>query len=103
DRYWREHNANVHRGVHTLSEEATAMYEDARATIARHRGVQKREIVFTRNVTGSLNLVAHAWGRANVAAGDRILLTEMEHQSNIVPWYLLAQEGGAERHLLAHA
>jgi cysteine desulfurase / selenocysteine lyase len=96
DRYWREHNANVHRGVHTLSEEATAMYEDARATIARHLGARPREVVFTRNVTGSLNLVAHAWGRANVAAGDRILLTEMEHHSNIVPWYLLAQEVGAE-------
>jgi cysteine desulfurase / selenocysteine lyase len=96
DRYWREHNANVHRGVHTLSEEATAMYEDARGTIAGHLGVKPREVVFTRNVTGSLNLVAHAWGRANVAAGDRILLTEMEHHSNIVPWYLLAQEVGAE-------
>jgi cysteine desulfurase/selenocysteine lyase len=96
DRYWREHNANVHRGVHTLSEEATAMYENARATIARHLGVKPQEVVFTRNVTGSLNLVAHAWGRAHIAAGDRILLTEMEHHSNIVPWYLLAQEVGAE-------
>jgi cysteine desulfurase / selenocysteine lyase len=96
DRYWREQNANVHRGVHTLSEEATALYEGARKTIARHLGVEPREIVFTRNVTGSLNLVAHAWGRANVAAGDRILLTEMEHHSNIVPWYLLAREVGAE-------
>ena len=96
DRYWREHNANVHRGVHTLSEEATALYEGARATIARHLGVEPREVIFTRNVTGSLNLVAHAWGRANVGEGDRILLTEMEHHSNIVPWYLLAREVGAK-------
>ena len=96
DRYWREHNANVHRGVHTLSEEATALYEGARDTIARHLGVEPREVIFTRNVTGSLNLVAHAWGRANVGEGDRILLTEMEHHSNIVPWYLLAREVGAK-------
>src|SRR6476646_582059 len=96
DRFWREHNANVHRGVHTLSEEATGLYEDARATIARHLGVKPGEVIFTRNVTGSLNLVAHAWGRANVGPGDRIVLTEMEHHSNVVPWYLLAQEVGAE-------
>ena len=96
DRYWREHNANVHRGVHTLSEEATALYEGARGTIASHLGVEPREVIFTRNVTGSLNLVAHAWGRANVGEGDRILLTEMEHHSNIVPWYLLAREVGAK-------
>ncbi len=96
DRYWREQNANVHRGVHALSEEATALYEQARTTIARHLGVESREVVFTRNVTGSLNLVARAWGRANVGPGDRIVLTEMEHHSNIVPWYLLAQEVGAE-------
>jgi cysteine desulfurase / selenocysteine lyase len=96
DRYWTEHNANVHRGVHTLSEEATSLYEGSRATVARHLGVDPREVVFTRNVTGALNLVAHAWGRVNVGEGDRILLTEMEHHSNIVPWYLLAQEVGAE-------
>jgi len=60
ERYWREQNANVHRGVHTLSEEATALYEQARETIARHLGVGPREVIFTRNVTGSLNLVAHA-------------------------------------------
>jgi cysteine desulfurase/selenocysteine lyase len=96
DRFWREHNANVHRGVHTLSEEATALYEGARSTVAGHLGVGPREVVFTRNVTGSLNLVAHAWGRANVSAGDRIVLTEMEHHSNIVPWYLLAEEVGAQ-------
>jgi len=96
ERYWREQNANVHRGVHTLSEEATALYEQARETIARHLGVGPREVIFTRNVTGSLNLVAHAWGRNNVGEGDRILLTEMEHHSNIVPWYLLGREVGAK-------
>ena len=96
DRYWREHNANVHRGVHTLSEEATALYEGARGTIARHLARRPREVIFTRNVTGSSNLVAHAWGRANVGDGDRILVTEMEHHSNIVPWYLLAKEVGAK-------
>src|SRR3954447_3780609 len=96
DRYWREQNANVHRGVHTLSEEATALYEGARTTIARHLNVRPGEVIFTRNVTGALNLVAHAWGRANITEGDRILLTEMEHHSNIVPWYLLAREVGAK-------
>jgi cysteine desulfurase / selenocysteine lyase len=95
DRYWKDENANVHRGVHTLSEEATALYEGARTTIADHLGAPPRDVIFTRNVTGSLNLVAHAWGRANVGEGDRILLTEMEHHSNIVPWYLLAKEVGA--------
>ena len=95
DRYWRDQNANVHRGVHTLSEEATSLYEGARETIASHLGADPREVIFTRNVTGALNLVAHAWGRANVGEGDRILLTEMEHHSNIVPWYLLAREVGA--------
>jgi cysteine desulfurase/selenocysteine lyase len=95
DRYWKDENANVHRGVHTLSEEATALYEGARATIAGHLGAPPRDVIFTRNVTGSLNLVAHAWGRVNVGEGDRILLTEMEHHSNIVPWYLLAKEVGA--------
>jgi cysteine desulfurase/selenocysteine lyase len=96
DRYLRDQNANVHRGVHTLSEEATSLYEGARETIAGHVGANPREVIFTRNVTGALNLVAHAWGRANVGEGDRILLTEMEHHSNIVPWYLLAQEVGAQ-------
>jgi cysteine desulfurase/selenocysteine lyase len=96
EEFWREHNANVHRGVHTLSEEATAAYEGARETIARHLGTDSREVVFTRNVTGALNLVAQAWGRANVGPGDRIVLTEMEHHSNVVPWYLLAQQVNAE-------
>ncbi len=96
DNYWRHHNANVHRGVHTLSERATALYEDARATVAAHLGADRREVVFVRNATEALNLVAYSWGRANLKQGDRILLTEMEHHSNIVPWYQLAREKDAE-------
>jgi cysteine desulfurase / selenocysteine lyase len=92
DRFWREHNANVHRGVHTLSEEATAMYEDARLALASHLGADRREVIFVRNATEALNLVAYSWGRTNLQAGDRILVTEMEHHSNVVPWYQVAQE-----------
>jgi cysteine desulfurase / selenocysteine lyase len=96
DRYWREQNANVHRGVYRLSEEATDLYEHARRTVAARLGAHPREVVFVRNATEALNLVAYSWGRQNVGEGDRILLTEMEHHSNIVPWYQLAQEQGAE-------
>jgi cysteine desulfurase / selenocysteine lyase len=96
DRFNRVSNANVHRGVHTLSEEATSLYEEARRRIARHLGAEDREVIFTRNVTGAINLVAGSWGRANVGPGDRIVLTEMEHHSNVVPWYLLARQAGAE-------
>jgi cysteine desulfurase/selenocysteine lyase len=96
DRYWREQNANVHRGVYQLSEEATSAYERARSVVAARLGADRREVVFVRNATEALNVVAYSWGRANVADGDRILLTEMEHHSNIVPWYQLAAEKGAE-------
>jgi cysteine desulfurase / selenocysteine lyase len=96
DRYWRRENANVHRGVYTLSEEATALYERARHTVARHVGAEPREVIFTGNATAGINLVANSWGRANLGPGDRILLTELEHHSNIVPWYLIARERGAE-------
>jgi cysteine desulfurase/selenocysteine lyase len=96
DRYWREQNANVHRGVYRLSEEATDLYEHARRAVAARLGADRREVVFVRNATEALNLVAYSWGRQNVGAGDRILLTEMEHHSNIVPWYQLAVETGAE-------
>ena len=97
DRYERSHHSNVHRGSHTLSAEATAAYEGARATVADHVGAaDRREIVFVRNATEAINLVARAWGDANVAAGDRIVLTEMEHHSNIVPWQQLAERTGAE-------
>jgi cysteine desulfurase / selenocysteine lyase len=97
DRYERAHHSNVHRGSHTLSAEATAAYEGARATIADHVGAaDRREVIFVRNATEAINLVAHAWGDANVGPGDRILLTEMEHHSNIVPWQQLAERAGAE-------
>jgi len=97
DRYERAHHSNVHRGSHTLSAEATAAYEGARATVADHIGAaDRREVVFVRNATEAINLVARAWGDANVAAGDRILLTEMEHHSNVVPWQQLAERAGAE-------
>jgi len=97
DRYERRHHSNVHRGSHTLSAEATEAYEGARATVADHIGaVDRREVVFVRNATEAINLVARAWGDANVGAGDRVLLTEMEHHSNIVPWQQLAERVGAE-------
>jgi len=97
DRYERAHHSNVHRGSHTLSAEATAAYEGARATVADHIGAaDRREVIFVRNATEAINLVARAWGEANVGAGDRILLTEMEHHSNIVPWQQLAEQVGAE-------
>jgi cysteine desulfurase/selenocysteine lyase len=97
DRYERAHHSNVHRGSHTLSAEATAAYEGARATVADHLGAaDRREVIFVRNATEAINLVARAWGDANLDTGDRILLTEMEHHSNIVPWQQLAERSGAE-------
>jgi cysteine desulfurase / selenocysteine lyase len=95
DRYWREQNANVHRGVHTLSEEATALYEEARETVAAHLGADRREVIFVRNATEALNLVAYSWGRASLSQGDRVVVTEMEHHSNVVPWYQVTQEKDA--------
>ena len=95
DHYWRFENANVHRGVHTISEEATSLYEEARRILAAHIGAEHREVIFVRNATEALNLVAYSWGRTNLSEGDRIVTTEMEHHSNVVPWYQLAQEKGA--------
>jgi cysteine desulfurase/selenocysteine lyase len=93
--FYEKHNANVHRGVHTLSEEATNMVEASRAKTAKFIGAPKPQtVVFTRNATESINLVAHAWGRKFLKAGDEVVLTEMEHHSNIVPWQLLAAEKG---------
>lgn len=93
ENYYRFSNANIHRGVHTLAEEATAMYEGARERIAEFIGAgHAREVIYTRNTTESINLVAYSWGRANLNAGDVVLLTEMEHHSNIVPWQMLAAE-----------
>src|SRR4051794_15211109 len=97
DRYERRHHSNVHRGSHTLSAEATAAYEGARATVADHVGAaDRREVIFVRNATEAINLVARSWGEANVGEGDRIVLTEMEHHSNVVPWQQLAERAGAE-------
>ncbi len=91
--YYQYYNANIHRGVHTLAEEATAAYELARKKIAAFVHAEKSaEIIFTRNATESINLVAHSWGRSNLKKGDVILLTEMEHHSNLVPWQMLAAE-----------
>ena len=96
DGYYRTTNANVHRGVHWLSQEATTAMERARETVRRFLGAAStREIVFTRGTTEGINLVAQAWGRANVRAGDEILITTMEHHSNIVPWQMLAAATGA--------
>jgi cysteine desulfurase/selenocysteine lyase len=97
DRYYRQDNANVHRGIHELSNRATAGYEGARARAARFLNAPRAEaIVWTRGTTEAINLVAQTWGWANLRRGDRILLTEMEHHSNLVPWQLLAQRTGAE-------
>jgi cysteine desulfurase/selenocysteine lyase len=96
DDYYRAHNANIHRGVYTLAQEATDMFEDARARIARFTGATPRTTIFTRNVTEAINLVAYAWGRHNLGPGDAVLITQMEHHSNIVPWQLLARDTGAE-------
>lgn len=95
DEFYRKSNANIHRGVHTLAEEATAMYEESRAKTARFINSKKaRQIVFTRNATESINLLAYSWGRANLKSGDVVILTEMEHHSNLVPWQMLAAEKG---------
>ena len=95
-RYYREYNANIHRGIHKLAEEATLAHEEAREKVAKFINAQHAsEIVFTRNATEALNLVAHSWGKANVGKGDKIVVSIMEHHSNIVPWQLLAEEKGA--------
>jgi cysteine desulfurase/selenocysteine lyase len=91
--YYREYNANVHRGIYTIGEKATAEYERARARVARFvNAPDSHEIVFTRNATEAINLVAYSWGRRNIGRGDPIVLTEMEHHANLVPWQLLVQE-----------
>ncbi len=92
-RFYTTENANVHRGVHLLSERSTAAYEDARRTVQTFLNASSvREVIFTRGATESINLVAQAWGRANVGAGDEILISALEHHSNIVPWQMLAEE-----------
>jgi cysteine desulfurase/selenocysteine lyase len=102
--YYRRHNANVHRGVYELAEEATAAYEAARDRVAAFIGSAREETIFVRNATEAINLVAYAWGRRNIDRGDVIALTPLEHHSNLVPWQLLAGEVGAElRYLCLHA
>lgn len=97
DDYYRRYHANVHRGIHRLSEEATMAYEGARERIASFIGVHdSTQIIYVRNATEAFNLVAYSWGRSNIGAGDEILITEMEHHSNIVPWQMLAEEKGAK-------
>ncbi|MEK7861169.1 MAG: SufS family cysteine desulfurase, partial [Chloroflexota bacterium] len=96
-RVYEEHNANIHRGVYEFSERTTAAFEDAREKIARFVGAaDRREVIFCRNATEGVNLVAYTWGRDNVTAGDRIVTTVLEHHSNFVPWQQLAIEKGAE-------
>ena len=96
DDYYSRSNANVHRGIYALAEEATALYEAARATIATWINASVEETIFTRNATEAINLVAYAWGRQHIQSGDVILLTPMEHHSNLVPWHMLAAQTGAE-------
>jgi len=95
--YNSRYTANVHRGIYTTGEEATAAYEAARTTTARFIGApDRREIVFVRNATEAINLVAYSWGRGNIGSGDTIVLTELEHHANLVPWQILAQERDAD-------
>ena len=96
NRYYETDNANVHRGIHELSHRSTVSFEGARTRTAHFLGADSPEIIFTRGTTESINLVAQAWGAKNIRAGDTILLTEMEHHSNIVPWQLLAERIGAK-------
>tara|TARA_Y100000294_G_scaffold123881_2_gene115243 strand:+ start:3371 stop:4612 length:1242 start_codon:yes stop_codon:yes gene_type:complete len=99
--YYTNYNANVHRGVHTLSQEATDLYEGARTKVARFINADEpEEIVWTRNTTESINLVAHTWAKANIQAGDEIVVTPMEHHSNLVPWQQVARESGAKLRIM---
>ncbi len=99
--YYEEYNANVHRALHYLGDQATARYEAARARAARFiRAPSERTLVFTRGTTESINLVAHAWGRKFVGEGDELIVTAMDHHSNLVPWQVLAAERGAKLHMV---
>ncbi len=95
DAFYRRSNANINRGVHTLAEEATALYELAREKVAKFiHAPAPKQVIFTRNTTESINLVAYTWARAALKAGDLVILTEMEHHSNLVPWHILKSERG---------
>jgi cysteine desulfurase/selenocysteine lyase len=96
-RYYETTHANVHRGVYTIAEEATRLYESARTSVAKFIGARStNEVVFTKNITEGINMVAHSWGRANLKPGDVVVLTEMEHHANLVPWLILKEERGIE-------
>ncbi|HEX8714592.1 MAG TPA: aminotransferase class V-fold PLP-dependent enzyme, partial [Solirubrobacteraceae bacterium] len=92
----RNHNANVHRGVYALAQEADAAYEEARRRVAAFVGAEPRTTIFAKNVTEAINLVAYSWGRANVGPGDAVLITQMAHHANLIPWQVLCRERGAE-------
>lgn len=99
--YYSQHNANIHRGVHTLSEESSQIYEDGRVAVQKFIGARlPSEIIFTKNTTEAINLVAYAWGRSHLREGDEILVSEMEHHANLIPWQILAQEKGASLRLI---
>ncbi len=101
DNYYRNHNSNIHRGVHTLSYESTVMYEDAHKKVAKYIGADSwEEIIFTRNATESINLVAYGWGLHKLREGDEVLITIMEHHSNIVPWQMLRDVKGIKINIL---
>jgi cysteine desulfurase/selenocysteine lyase len=100
-RYYTEENSNVHRGVHYLSEVATAAYESARTTVKRFLNARdEKEIIFTRGTTEGINLVASSWGRTNVRSGDEVVISAIEHHSNIVPWQMLCDEVGAKLRII---
>ena len=101
DSYYRRSNANIHRGVYSLAVEATDLFEGARDRVAGFAGWETTTTIFTRNATEAINLVAYAWGRQNVGEGDEVLITHMEHHSNIVPWQILCQERGARLRYLS--
>ncbi|HLP19480.1 MAG TPA: aminotransferase class V-fold PLP-dependent enzyme, partial [Chitinophagales bacterium] len=93
--YYEQYNSNIHRGAHHLAQLATEAYENARTTVARHINADEREINFVRGTTEAVNLVATSYGRKFLKAGDEVIVTEMEHHSNIVPWQMLCEEKGA--------
>jgi cysteine desulfurase/selenocysteine lyase len=94
--YYSTYNANIHRGLHTLADEATAAYEESREAVKQFIGASSHEeIIFTKGTTEGINLVASSWGRANLNPGDEIIISTLEHHSNIVPWQMIAEERGA--------
>src|ERR1700739_1076488 len=101
DEHLRAHNANIHRGVYTLAQEADAAYDGARAAVAALVGWDAETTIFAKNVTETINLIAYAWGLDNLRAGDAVLITEMEHHANVVPWQQICRRTGAELRYLS--